>query len=167
MFLLSVLLSVAAFSDLGYTVERYNESPGIYYENKGTAVLYNVAWRTTVYVDLNKLDNETLTLRRYVNHVDLLCQMSIIRNWTGCAHFSDETRDRLGQLTRTENPLREITGQQSRGQRKKRGVFNFIGELSKILFGTMDEDDAKYYNEQIKLFEHNSEDVNELLKQQL
>jgi hypothetical protein len=46
-------------------------------------------------------------------------------------------------------------------------VFNFIGELSKILFGTMDEDDALYYNEQIKLFEQNSEDTNTLLKQQL
>jgi hypothetical protein len=27
---------------------------------------------------------------------------------------------------------------------KKRGVFDFIGELSKILFGTMDKDDAHY-----------------------
>jgi hypothetical protein len=51
--------------------------------------------------------------------------------------------------------LKEITGH------------NLIGELSELLFGTMDEDDAKYYNEQIKLFEQNSEDINILLKQQL
>jgi hypothetical protein len=63
--------------------------------------------------------------------------------------------------------LEEITGQEIGGKRKKGVVFNFIGELSKILFGTMDEDDAKYYNEQIKLFEQNSEDMNTLLKQQL
>jgi hypothetical protein len=31
----------------------------------------------------------------------------------------------------------------------------------------MDEDDAKYYIEKIKLFEQNSEDMNTLLKQQL
>ena len=31
----------------------------------------------------------------------------------------------------------------------------------------MDEEDARYYNEQIKRFEQNSEDVNTLLKQQL
>jgi len=31
----------------------------------------------------------------------------------------------------------------------------------------VDDDDAKYYNEQIKLFEHNSEDTNMLLKHQL
>jgi len=46
-------------------------------------------------------------------------------------------------------------------------VFNFIGELSKILFGTMDGDNAMYYNEQFKLFEQNSEETNTLLKQQL
>ena len=46
-------------------------------------------------------------------------------------------------------------------------MFNFVGELSKILFGSMDEDDAKYYNEQVKLFEQNSEDTNTLLKQQI
>ena len=165
--LLSVLLSAAALNDLGYTVERYDESPGIYYENKGMAVMYNVEWKTIVYMDLSKFDNETLAIKQYVQHVDMLCQMSIVRNWTGCAHFNDDARDRLNQLTRTEGLLKEITGQQIGGKRKKRGVFNFIGELSKVLFGTMDEEDARYYNEQIKLFEQNSEDVNSLLKQQL
>jgi hypothetical protein len=40
-------------------------------------------------------------------------------------------------------------------KRHVRGAFNFIGEVSKILFGTMDED-AQYYNEQIRHFEETS-----------
>jgi hypothetical protein len=158
---------LAALNDLGYSIEKYDESPGVYYENKGVAILYNVAWKTIVYVNLNKIDNETLVMGQYVHHVDMFCQMSIIRNWTGCAHFGNDARERLNQLTKTEGLLKEITGQGTGGKRKKRGVFNFIGEVSKILFGTMDEDDAKYYNEQIKLFEQNSEDMSTLLKQQL
>ena len=47
---LPALLNVAALNDLGYTVERYDESLGIYYENKGVAVLYNIAGRTIVYL---------------------------------------------------------------------------------------------------------------------
>jgi len=39
--------------------------------------------------------------------------------------------------------------------------------MSKVLFGTMDDDDAKYYNDQIKLFEQNSEDMSTLLREQL
>jgi hypothetical protein len=53
------------------------------------------------------------------------------------------------------------------GKRKRRGIFNFVGELSKILFGTMGDDDAKYYNEQIELFEQGSEDMTALTKEQL
>ena len=52
---LSTLLTVAALNDLGYSLEKYDESPGIYYESKGVAVLYNIAWRTVVYVNLNKM----------------------------------------------------------------------------------------------------------------
>ena len=164
---LSALSNVAQSNDLGYSIVRYDESPGIYYENKGVAVLYNIAWRTIVYVNLNKINNETLALRQYVLHVDTLCQMTVIRNWTGCAHFGNDTRERLNRLTKTEGLLKDITGQETGGKRKKRGVFNFIGELSKIFFGTLDDDEAEYYNEQIKLFEQNSEDMNTLLKQQL
>jgi len=96
-----------------------------------------------------------------------LCQNTVIRNCTGCAHFGNDAREFLNQLTKTEGLLKEITGQETGDKRKKRGVFNFIGELSKILSGTTDEDNAKYYNEQIKLFEQNSEGMNTLLKQQL
>jgi hypothetical protein len=56
---LSTLLNVAASNDLGYSIERDDESPGVY-ENKG--VLYNIAWRTIVYVNLNKIDNETVSM---------------------------------------------------------------------------------------------------------
>jgi FMN-dependent NADH-azoreductase len=42
-----------------------------------------------------------------------------------------------------------------------------VGEISKALFGTMDENDAEYYEEQIRHFERNSEYTTELLKQQV
>jgi hypothetical protein len=69
-------------------------------------------------------------------------------------------------LERSKDLLKEITGHEQE-TRRKRGIFNFIGELSKILSGTMDKDDEKYYNEQIKEFEQNSADMTTLLKQQL
>jgi hypothetical protein len=66
---LSALLSAAALNNLGYSVETYDESPGMY-ENQGLATLYNIEWKTVVYVNLNNTDNETLALRKYVYHVD-------------------------------------------------------------------------------------------------
>ena len=57
-------------------------------------------------MDIGKLDNDTLALRQFVHHIDMLCQMSIVRNCTGCAHFSDDVRHPLDQLTRTGGLLR-------------------------------------------------------------
>jgi hypothetical protein len=91
--------------------------------------------------------------------------MTAIRNWTGCGHFGRDARETLNQLTQTEGLLKEITGQETEKKRKKRGVFNFVGELGKVLFGTVDDDDANCCNEQIKLFEQNSEDTNTLKHQ--
>jgi hypothetical protein len=73
---LSTLLRVTTMSVLGYTVERYDESPGFYYENRGVAALYNTAWRTIVYMGLSKIEIEILALRQYIHHVEILCQMS-------------------------------------------------------------------------------------------
>jgi hypothetical protein len=41
-----------------------------------------------------------------------------------------------------------------------------VGKVSKVLFGTMDEDDAEYCNDQIELSERNSNSLTLLLKQQ-
>jgi hypothetical protein len=41
-------------------------------------------------------------------------------------------------------------------RRYKRGLFNFGGKISKTLFGTMDDDDAQYYHDQIDRFEQGS-----------
>jgi hypothetical protein len=48
----------------------------------------------------------------------------------------------------------------------RRGVFNFVGEISTILFRTMDDEDAEYYNGQIRHFEENSDSMTNLMKQQ-
>jgi len=45
-----------------------------------------------VSVNLNRIANETVVFRQYVQHVDALCQMTVIRNWTGCAHFVSDAR---------------------------------------------------------------------------
>ena len=41
-----------------------------------------------------------------------------------------------------------------------------MGEVSRILSGTLDENDAEYCDEKIRHFEHKSEDTTKLIKQQ-
>jgi hypothetical protein len=43
---------------LGYSIEKYDESPGLYYELLGEANLYNTEWKTVVYVHLKETASE-------------------------------------------------------------------------------------------------------------
>ena len=154
-------------SELGYSVEQYHESPGIYFENRGQASLYNTHWKTVVYVNLEQTTDQSAAVEQYIKHINTLCQEVEIKNWTECNYFYDIARGKLYQVQRTEKLLLDITEHKHSKRRARRGAFNFIGEVSKILFGTMNDEDAQYYNEQIRHFEENSESMTHLMKQQL
>ena len=50
-------------------------------------------------------------------------------------------------------------------RRIRRGVLNFVGKITKIHFGTPDDDD--YYNKKIEYFERNSDSLRELMKEEI
>ena len=65
----------------------------------------------------------------------------------------------LRQLTRIDDD--------SVYRRKKHGVFNFVVEISKILFGTMDDEDAIYYTDKTTHLEREQLDFLKLSKEQI
>jgi hypothetical protein len=56
----------------GYPVEKFEESPRLYYVDKGIVNLYTIMWKTIVYVDLNAEDLEVDALGLYINHVQVM-----------------------------------------------------------------------------------------------
>jgi hypothetical protein len=157
----------ASTEELGYSIEKYDESPGIYYENLGEVTLFNTEWKTVVYVNLKDTDQESERIEQYIDHINKLCLTAETKNWTSCNHFEGIARDKLNQIKGSEKLLKYLIGSNVTHRRRRRGIFNFIGEISKVFFGTLDSDDADYYNDQIKRFEQNSEDIAGLMKQQL
>jgi len=123
-------------------------------------------WKTIVYVDLKAEDLEIDNLGSYIKHVDRFCNSVEVKNWTGCSQFRESVSDRFRHLRSSDSLLTDTVGKQYEDSRLRRGILNFVGEISKVLFGTLDENDADYYYEQIRKFERNSEDTTYLLKQQ-
>lgn len=75
-----------------------------------------------------------------------------------------ETRQMIKELVRDrENPLR-IKRQIKRG---KRGVFDFVGRIAHILFGTLDDEDASYYSSQISKLENEQMEFLKISKEQM
>jgi hypothetical protein len=70
----------------------------------------------------------------------------------------DNLRKLVGQLTKNEDdPIQS---------RYKRGVFNFIGGISKILFGTFDNEESNYYSDKINSLEKEQMEFLRLSKEQ-
>jgi hypothetical protein len=121
--------------------------------------------QTVLYVNLGQTNRDIEQLGQYIAHINQLCHATEIQNWTDCSHFNILSEETFKRIKGSENLLRELIGDNPR--MKRRGALNFVGEICKILFGTLDADDANYYNEQIKHLEESSEDLTNLMKQQL
>ena len=157
----------AVKGDTGYEMNVYQELPGVYFENLGHATLSNTAWTIIVYVPMHTIDDENSNLEQYVQYIDKTCSRMIVRNWSTCSHFGDIMARKLRQIRNTRKLLSDIAQREDGNRRQKRGLFNFVGEFSKALFGTMDDEDAQFYRDQIKRFEQGTTTLTQLMKQQL
>jgi hypothetical protein len=149
----------------GFHVEEFEEYPGLFYVDKDAVNLYSATWKTIIYVNFEEENIETDPLRDYIDLVDKLCNSIENRNWTRCSQFRSSVTDRFRHLENSAGILTDVIGIKNGESRWRRDILNFVGEISKIRFGTLDENDAEYYDEQIRHFECNSEDTTELLKQ--
>jgi len=70
MMILWLLFVTGATGDWGYRMEKFEESPGLYYIDKGTVNLYNTVWKTIVYVDMKAENLEIDNLGSYIKHLD-------------------------------------------------------------------------------------------------
>jgi hypothetical protein len=91
-------------------VEQFEESPGLYFVDKGIMNLYTTMWETIEYVDLNTEDLEVEALGLYINHVERLHNSTEVKNWTGYSQFREAVTDRFRHLRFSEDLLKEIVG---------------------------------------------------------
>ena len=157
----------AAVGGPGYKMDAYQGAPGVYFEHLGHATLSHTAWTIIVYVPLYTIDDATFNLEQYVQYIDQTCTKMTVRNWTACMHFGDIMTHRLRHIKNTRQLLVDITQTKDGSKRPTRGLFNAIGKVSKALFGTMDDDDAQFYHEQIEHFEQGTKTLTHQMKQQL
>jgi hypothetical protein len=144
---------------LEVTVQQFKESSGLYYDYIAEAHLYSTEWKVVTYINLETVDDNFRTVRNYAQMSADFCKRhehKFWANYTGC----------LNSIRQTDRPMKEVSdlrlilSQLTRNEdepvhtRNKQGVFNFIGGISKILFGTLDNEDANYYTDKISHLEN-------------
>ena len=168
-FVLIILLTVTAALDA--TLQKFNRSPGLYCDHVGEAQLYNTEWKLLTYVDLQEADQNLETVVRYAQLSKDFCKKhehSFWINFTDCMRIARYIDRQVKEVEELRVLVRQLTGVEDKDQtRFKRGVFNFVGGISKILFGTMDSNNASYYAEKVSHLEEQQLEFFSLSKEQV
>lgn len=124
--------------------------------------IYRTTWRLITHVNLIKFTSHLRTLRK---------------NWAGlkwtCKSLGPECiiepqlkqlSQQIGAINETQRHIRELLVEKN--ILDKRAVLGFIGQISKILFGTLDEDDADKYDNWIETLGNRTSDTLTLVANQ-
>lgn len=124
----------------------------IYAENLGTAQVYHEEWKLITSFDVTGLRTKYTEIRDIYDNTDKNCNKKCLEN-----HELEMTRT---HIKRTYEKLQnmEYTARVNTQTRRRRGIIDGIGSLSKSLFGTLDEADLTAINKEIdRLYDHQNQ----------
>ena len=64
---LGLLPRAETAGELGFNIDEFRESPGLFYVDRGSANLYKTTWKTIKYFNLEEENIEIDTLRTYMS----------------------------------------------------------------------------------------------------
>jgi Baculovirus F protein len=142
------ILTILTVHVNSYTITKLNTETAIY-ENLGSLKQISSEWRILTHVNITDLYRETKTIKSCVLDYEALCKNKLWENQF-CKINLEILKSKLVEIQKMNEYLQlSLTDK----QRSKRSLFNAVGELSKTLFGTLTEDDAKFFNVQMEKFQ--------------
>ena len=171
-FVCVLLVTCSVVPALDVTVQQFKESPGLYYEYIAEVHLYSTEWKVVTYINLDIVDDNFRTVKNYAQMCADFCKRHEHKFWannTGCLNSIHQTDRAMKEVNDLRLILRQLTGTEDEPihTHNKRGAFNFFGGISKILFGTLDNEDANYYTDKISHLENEQLDYLNLSKEQI
>lgn len=91
-----------------------------------------------------------------------LCLNQLLNSYSACTTSLKILQNLLPTIVEQDLSFKELVGH----QRSKRGLFDAVGKVFKVLIGTLDADDAENYNNAINELSNGERDLTSLLKTQ-
>jgi methyl-accepting chemotaxis protein len=154
------------------TIKETGSKTGIYFDEIGTVLFYPTRWTVVTYINLEPTRELWKQTKFHQKKVMEFCQKIKDKNWyhyTDCAAFDQYMRSKSRYIDNLKDLVAEYLTEnvQNENHRPKRGVLNFVGELSKILFGTLTQSDARNYNKHITELKKEQKEYLHLSKEQM
>ncbi|XP_057341179.1 uncharacterized protein LOC130678162 isoform X3 [Microplitis mediator] len=158
--LLILLISIARIKAKNYEETEFSVLPNIYMEYLGEVRFFHETYNIISYFNLDELTVEESEILKSLNFVDYHCakncsETGLIKKLYSQFETIRQDKYKLFSAIGVPNLIRQ-----------KRGIFDFVGKISKILFGTMSEDDATYYNSEIDAVHKDNKRIGELFRNQ-
>ncbi|XP_063911941.1 uncharacterized protein LOC135128792 [Zophobas morio] len=146
--------------DYSYHNEPFAFQPGVYFEAREDALITNDNWQLIVYSNISHLVRDQHLSSNWHSLSAIACsEIKDNNSFSICQNYENIISPTILRLKEKIRNLLDTLGENnlSSSNRLKRGLANFVGQASKFLFGTLDEEDANYYNEQIRKFSEREE----------
>ena len=162
-------ISTTQSSDEKYSMTALNDQESIFLEHLSRVRIFHEQWKIVVDYDFAHIETDLQTIEDLYQRI--LTGLSL-RDVLG-AKFRCSSGNRLvkrvGFFSHVRGELRNAfytAGIDSSSSRARRGIFDFVGEISKTLFGTLDASDAQYYNNELdKLYAYQKTVINYIRNQ--
>lgn len=125
-------------SSQSFNVTKFETDPGIYFENVAKGDLITSEWKLLVYFDLNNYWMEYDGFRIIINKLNQLCERS--DQMANCNEVLNQFRYDLVNIQEINGLI--FSRKNYTLNRKKRGLFNFVGTMERFFYGTLDQNYA-------------------------
>lgn len=145
-----------------YKITKLDRSPGIYFERLPDIRYLQTSWKIISFINLDHLNFNSTYLHTTINRTQNYCHKEDDKQAWMCKVLTqrlDYARTRINTLTRIYDgfkdtmrevePVRPTDVAPPSAIKKRSAAFGFIGSVSRALFGTLTEEDGKYYDQQI------------------
>lgn len=166
----SVLLSITMGQPLEHdssTVMPLQET-GLFFERLPDIRTYQTQWRLVTSLDVSKYLSNAPPVQPLLSIISRLCKKHesanclskdlgprLIRKEENAGYYRTLIRSTMGDhpYLRANNPRRSAP-------------FGFMGTVSSVLFGTLTEEDADYYNKELNKIDKNEHEITEIVARQ-
>jgi hypothetical protein len=152
----ALVIGLIEVRTLDVRVEAIPSSSGLYYQHQEEARLCNSEWIVVTYLDLEQASKNLDVVGTYIDLTIGFCKKHDKSLWLNLAECRTTIRD---SKRKSENlkGMRDLVSQLTRREtvmhRERRGLFNFIGQVSHSLFGTLDSENEEFCNQKISQLE--------------
>jgi hypothetical protein len=146
LFVGALIIGLVEVRALDVLVEPVANSPGLYYQHQSEARSYMNKWRAVTHLDLKQASDNLETVVNYINLTIGFCKKHDYSLWLNFTESRTTIRDatrKFENLRSMRNLVSQLTRRETVMHRKKRGLFNFVEQVSHSLFGVLDLENEK------------------------